>query len=109
MPPPIRYNAYSSWRTAIVTITAGATFTPLGDFPCDEVVIYNPAAGVALDVIASSWIAGGSADLTQFVTMDAPSGAVIPVGGNASEIAVRRNDQASTSTVIRYIWRKFMR
>ena len=105
----IRYNAYSSWRTGIITITTGATFTPLGDFPCDEVVLYNPASGVALDVISSSWIAGASADTAQFVTVDAPSGAVIPVGGNANEIAVRRNDQASTSTVIRYIWRKFMR
>lgn len=105
----IRYNAYSSWRTGIITITAGATFTPLGDFPCDEVVLYNPASGVALDVIASSWIAGTAADTTQFVTVDAPAGAVIPVGGNANEIAVRRNDQAATSTVIRYIWRKFQR
>ncbi len=104
-----RYNAYSSWRTGIITISAGATFTPLGDFPCDEVVLYNPASGVSLDVIASSWIAGTNADTTQFVTVDAPSGAVIPVGGYANEIAVRRNDQASTPTVIRYIWRKFMR
>jgi beta-lactamase superfamily II metal-dependent hydrolase len=105
----IRYNAYSSWRTGIITITAGATFTPLGDFPCDEVVILNPGTGVSLDLIASSWIAGASADTTQFVTLDTPSGTVIPVGGNANEIAVRRTDQASTSTVIRYIWRKFMR
>jgi hypothetical protein len=109
MPTPIRYNAYSSWRTAIITIDAGATFTPLGDFPCDEVVLYNPATGVSLDVIASSWIAGTSADTTQFVTIDAPAGAVIPVGGNASEIAVRRTDTASTETTIRYIWRKFNR
>lgn len=109
MSTPIRYNAYSSWRTAKITTTAGATFTPLGDFPCDEIVIYNPAAGVSLDVISSSWIAGTSADTTQFVTVDAPAGAVIPVGGNAMEIAVRRNDQAATSTTIRYIWRKFQR
>lgn len=106
---PIRYNAYQEWRTGKVTTTAGATFTPLGDFPCDEVVIYNPAAGVTLDVIASSWIAGSAADPAQFVTVDAPAGAVIPVGGNANEIAVRRNDQAATETTIRFIWRKFRR
>jgi hypothetical protein len=108
MSTPIRYNAYSSWRTAIKTIAAGATFTTLGDFPCDEIVIYNPASGVSLDVISSSWIAGTSADTTQFVTIDAPSGAVIPVGGNANEISVRRTD-AGAETTVRYIWRKFMR
>lgn len=105
---PIRYNAYSSWRTAIATVAAGDEWTTLGDLPCDEVVIYNPAAGVALDVIASSWIAGNSADENQYVIVDAPAGAVIPVGGNANEISVRRND-AGAETTIRYIWRKFMR
>jgi len=110
MPTPIRYNAYSSWRTGTVqTSDDGTTFAPLGDFPCDEVVIFIPTGGEALDIIASSWIAGTNADDTQFVTADSPSGTVIPVGGNANEIAVRRTDLDATPATVRYIWRKFMR
>ena len=101
----IRYNAYQKWKTQIVASSAsGETFVPLGDYPCDEVVIYNPASGVKLDIIASS-----QTDLTQFVTVDAPAGATIPVGGNANEIMVRRNDQSNPPTTIRFIWRRFNR
>ncbi len=103
---PIRYNAYSSWSTETITTdsSVGATFTPLGDFPCDEVVIYNPSTGVALDIKSAF-----QTDATKFVTCEAPSGATIPVGGNAKEITVRRHDTSATPTTVRYIWRKFRR
>lgn len=102
---PIRYNAYQKWQTEIIaTAASGATFTPLGNYPCDEVVIYNPASGVKLDIIASSQL-----DLAKFVTIDAPAGATIPVGGNANEIMVRRNDQSNTPDTVRFIWRRYQR
>ncbi len=100
-----RYNAYSSWSTeTVATLAAGSTFVPLGDFPCDEVVIYNPATGVSLDVKQA-----GQGDATKFVTVDAPAGATIPVGGLASEVMVRRTDLSNTPTTVRFIWRKFRR
>jgi hypothetical protein len=102
---PIRYNAYQSWSTEIVdTSTSGEVFTPLGDFPCDEVVIYNPSTGVSLDIKASN-----QPDDTKFVTIEAPSGATIPVGGLASEIMVRRTNLSDTPVTVHYIWRKFRR
>ncbi len=101
----IRYNAYSSWRTQ--TVSVEDEFVPLGDFPCDEVVIYVES-GVNIDIIASSWLGGTEADPTQFVTAEAPAGVVIPVGGNANEIAVKRTTGSDPVTV-RYIWRKFSR
>lgn len=102
---PNRYNAYSSWRTAIVEVAD--EFVPLGDFPCDEVVLYVES-GINLRVISSSWIAGSEADTDQYVLAEAPAGLVIPVGGNANEIAVRR-DSGSDPVTVRYIWRKFAR
>jgi len=104
---PIRYNAYSSWCSEIVqTSASGSTFVPLGDFPCDEVVIFVDSASEAIDILASSKIVSAPTD---YVTADSPSGTVIPVGGNANEIAVRRADESGTPTTVRYIWRKFMR
>lgn len=102
---PIRYNAYQKWQTQTVeTDASGTAFVVLGDYPCDEVVIYNPSTGVKLDIIASS-----QADATKFVTIDAPSGATIPVGGNANEIKVRRTDLSATPTTVRFIWRRYQR
>lgn len=102
---PIRYNGYSSWSTeTVATLNPGTTWVSLGDFPCDEVVIYNPATGVSLDVKASC-----QPDATKYVTVEAPSGATIPVGGNAQEIQVRRTDLSNTPITVRYIWRKFRR
>ena len=104
-----RYNAYSSWRTQILaTANPGTGFTPLGDFPCDEVVIYV-ASGTSIDIISSSWLGGTEADTTQFVTAEGPAGVVLPVGGNANEIAVRRTNLSNTPITVRYVWRKFMR
>lgn len=101
---PIRYNGYSSWSTeTAATPNPGSEWTTLGDFPCDEIVIYNPSTGVALDIKQSA-----AAD-AKYVTVEAPSGATIPVGGNAQEIMVRRNDQSNTPITVRYIWRKFRR
>jgi len=103
---PIRYNAYSSWSTETVSTdgAVGANFVPLGDFPCDEIVIYNPSTGVPLDIISAF-----QSDLSKFVTCEAPSGATIPVGGNAKEVMVRRHDGVPSATTVRYIWRKFRR
>lgn len=103
----IRYNAYQKWSTETKdTSASGEVFTTLGNFPCDEVVIYNPAAGTKLDIISANQYAD---DPTKFVTIDAPSGATIPVAGYANEIMVRRSDLSDTPITVRYIWRKFNR
>ncbi len=103
----IRYNAYQKWSTETTdTASHGEVFTPLGNFPCDEVVIYNPADGTKLDIISANQHAD---DPTKFVTIDAPAGATIPVAGYANEIMVRRNDQSNTPVTVRYTWRKFNR
>lgn len=108
--PQYRYNAYSQWATEIVaTSDTGTGFVSLPDIPCDEIVIYNPAAGVSLDIISSQRLNENPPTPTKFVTVDAPAGATIPVGGNAAEIAVRRNDQSVTPITVRFIWRKFRR
>lgn len=102
---PIRYNGYSSWSTETATTSGtGASFVTLGDFPCDEIVIYNPSSGTPLDIKSSL-----QSDATKFVTIEAPSGATIPVAGNAQEISVRRTDNSGTPVTVRYIWRKFRR
>lgn len=102
---PTRYNGYQNWSAEITaTAASGSGFTALPNIPCDEVVIYNPASGVALDVKNSN-----ETDATKYVTVDAPAGAVIPVSGTAAEIEVRRHDQSATPVTVRFIWRKFRR
>lgn len=102
----IRYNGYQEWGTDYVeTVAAGTAFINLNNQPCDEVCIFNPASGVSLDVLAAKT----PLSLDKFVTVDAPSGTVIPVTGNANEILVRRTDLSATPTTVRYIWRRYRR
>lgn len=103
---PIRYNAYSSWGTDFTaTLAAGATFIQLNDIPADVITLVIPTTGgVSLDVINSN-----ETDKTKYMVIDAPSGFVIPVGGNAAEIMIRRHDQSATPVTVRYMWGKFRR
>lgn len=102
----IRYNAYSSWACDLVaTLAAGSTFVPLNDQPCDVVtIILNSSGSVKLDIINSC-----QTDLTKFISIDAPSGFVLPVGGNANEISIRRTDLSATPVTVRYVWGKYRR
>ena len=102
----IRYNAVQNWGTDIVATSAsGATFVNLNEQICDEVTIFIPASGVAIDVICASKIATP----TKFLTLDAPSGATFPVTANAKEIMVRRTDNSNTPFTVRYSWRKLLK
>ncbi len=101
----IRYNAYSSWDCDNVeTLAAGATFVPLNAAPCDVVTLLLPSTGVSLYVKNSN-----TADATKYVQVDAPSGFVIPVGGDASEISIRRADGSATPVTVRYMYGKYRR
>ena len=102
----IRYTAVQSWGTDFVTtLAAGTAFINLNDQVADEVTLIIPASGAKLDVLC----AGQLPDTTKFVSVDAPSGFVIPLSGNAQEVMVRRNDLSGAATTVRYTWRKFRR
>ena len=104
--PQYKYLSLQTWGTDIqATSAVGATFVNLPHIPCDEVTIFNPSTGVALDMLA----AGQAANPTKYVILDAPSGTVVPVSGSAKEIMVRRSDQSGTPVTVRFSWRKFRR
>ena len=99
-----KYNSTQNWATSsVATSGSGASFVGLNDEPCDEVTIVILANGVGLD------IQGPSGSSTDYVSIDAPSGLVIPVSGNAKEVQVRRTDQSATPATVRYLWRKYSR
>ena len=103
-----KFNPLIEWRTRTLVITAGSgLFTTLPNENCDEITFVNPTAGVSLDIIDTS--VSLVKDTSQFITIDAPSGLTIQVAANASELAVRRNDQAATATNVRYIKRSYLR
>ena len=101
----IRYNAYREWDIATTaTSSTGANFVPLlGADSADEVTIILQSSdngGVALDV---------SHNGTDYAILEAPSGFVIPLGGQTSEIQVRRHDQSNTPFTVRYMWGRYRR
>ena len=102
----IRYTAVQSWGTDFVTtLVAGTAFINLNEQVADEVTLVIPASGSKLDVLCAGQVATPS----KYVSIDAPSGFVIPLSGNAQEVMVRRNDLSGAATVVRYTWRKFRR
>ncbi len=102
----IRYNGAQSWGTNFVATSAtGSTFVNLNEEIADEVTLVLPSSGVGLDVLC----AGQVQEPTKFVSIDAPSGFVIPLTGNAKEVMVRRTDLSNTPINVRYTWRKFRR
>jgi len=102
-----QYNPIQEWRTKAFAITAGSgLFTTLPNEKADEITFVNNT-GVALDIIDTC--IGLQSDQSQFVTIPSPGGLTIQVASNAAEIAVRRNDQAATSTPIAYIKRRYIR
>lgn len=101
----LKYGTTQVWNTAQVILAGTSQFTILPPQAADEVTIIIPQSGVSVDIIS----AGNPFDLTQFVTIDAPSGLVIPVSANTAEISVRRNDLSATPYTLRYMWRQFSR
>lgn len=101
-----RYVGAQTWGTDFVaTSTTGSTFVNLNNEIADEVSIILPAGSVGIDVLC----AGQYATPTKFVSIDAPSGFIIPLTGNANEVLVRRTDQSNTPINVRYTWRKVRR
>jgi hypothetical protein len=101
-----KYNSTQNWGTDFVTtLAAGTAFLNLNDQPADEVTLIIPSSGASIDVLC----AGQAAEPTKFVTIDAPSGFVIPLSANTAEVMVRRTDLSGAATTVRYTWRKFRR
>ncbi len=97
-----KYNTTESWGVIHTTIAAGTAFTQLEDVICDEVTIFVPSSGAALQAVASN-----ENDLTKYVDLEAPSGTTIFVGGSAQEIGIRT--ASAIAGTCRAIWRKYKR
>lgn len=102
----LKYISVQNWGTDLVATSAtGASFVNLNSQAADELTIIIPADGTKIDVLC----AGQIREPTKFVTIDAPSGLVLPLSGNTAEVMVRRTDNSGTPVNVRYTWRKFKR
>lgn len=95
----------TKWGTGSLAITGAAAFTPLPNIQADEIEFVLTSTDPKLDVISNNIPPPDPA--SQYISIDPSSGLGIALAANASELGVRRNDLAATSTVVRYIWRRY--
>ena len=80
--------------------TDGSIFTQLTAQPCTSVEIINAPADIDVGAF------GVAGDGDHFVTVPSGASQRFRCVGNSGELAVRRNDKATTATKVRALWNR---